>query len=764
MSHPFTSILTINETHMFGTAAAERGAIRPEPPRWAARFRRRRSIRWTSASANGVTRPIGLPQMIVAGDLNFGGPGTLPQGRIDTSYVFDDTFSHAARPPLDESSAASTGTSSTRTSPRAPACSTSRAWPRSWPERPMRSAPRSASGEASSTSAPWACSSRTRSRSATASRSSSGLRYEWHVTPTERDDRFVVFDAASASLVRVGVDVDEIYQQNNGTSSRALGLAWNLSPDGRTVLRAAYGRAVGRAGHDGGQGHGRQSAVRDAAHGGRLDSPRRARSTTTRPAGLAPATVDPRFRNASMQSWNVNVQRQLARDLAVTRRLFGLARREPSHLAQYQSAGRRRAAVPRRVGLQPDSSRHAARQHHPGGEQRLLELQRARGWPSPSACRAVCSSTPRTPGRSRSTPTRSIRPASPSRTATTFPTSTGLSDFDARHRFVLSATYALPFTGHVLTRGWQLATVVQSQSGNPVNIVTSNSSLNGVPNSVRPDVTGPIRIIGSVDQWFDPSAFVAANHFGNLGRNVVIGPGFNNTDLSLIKNARPGGRLGLQFRVDVFDRVQPSQLRPAGQHRRQPDVRQDHEDAPAHRRSRLLPPDSAGRAIVVLRWRCECVRASSCSRSPRRCVRARDSCRARQAQVVSPRTVLTIHSGAESFPSNPILDAGIRESLRRAPTCRLTISRSTSSPISSPSEQASLAFKDYIQAEVSRPQNRPGHRDDRYELAVRPGPPRRVVSGCAGHFLRARRPGRDHPPRRRRHHRNHESALHTPRR
>ena len=71
------------------------------------------------------------------------------------------------------------------------------------------------------------------------------------------------------------------------------------------------------------------------------------------------------------------------------------------------------------------------------------------------------------------------------------PNQYGLSDFDARHRFVVSATYDLPFTGHALTRGWQLATVVQSQSGNPVNIVTSNSSLNGVPNTVRPDVVGP---------------------------------------------------------------------------------------------------------------------------------------------------------------------------------------------------------------------------------------------------------------------------------
>ena len=33
--------------------------------------------------------------MIVAGSLNFGGPGSLPQGRRDTSYVVADTFSRA---------------------------------------------------------------------------------------------------------------------------------------------------------------------------------------------------------------------------------------------------------------------------------------------------------------------------------------------------------------------------------------------------------------------------------------------------------------------------------------------------------------------------------------------------------------------------------------------------------------------------------------------------------------------------------------------
>jgi hypothetical protein len=82
--------------------------------------------------------------------------------------------------------------------------------------------------------------------------------------------------------------------------------------------------------------------------------------------------------------------------------------------------------------------------------------------------------------------------------------------------------------------------------------VTSTSALNGTANTVRPDVTGPIRVIGSVDQWFDPSVFIAAAHFGNLRRNAVTGPGFNNADVAIIKEAR-AGPARLQFRADVFD-------------------------------------------------------------------------------------------------------------------------------------------------------------------------------------------------------------------
>jgi hypothetical protein len=129
----------------------------------------------------------------------------------------------------------------------------------------------------------------------------------------------------------------------------------------------------------------------------------------------------------------------------------------------------------------------------------------------------------------------------------------GLSDFDARHRFVVSAIYDFPFKRNRLISGWQLAVIVQAQSGNPINIVTSNSTFNGVANTLRPDVTGPIQVIGSVDHWFNTTVFVPVADFGSLGRNVVIGPSFNNTDFSVIKNTKITETLHAQFRAEIFD-------------------------------------------------------------------------------------------------------------------------------------------------------------------------------------------------------------------
>ena len=554
------SVLTVNGTHVFGARllndarfgrSGQDGSTFPAAQLNPAAF----------GIGNGVDAPIGLPQMTVAGGLNFGGPAIYPQGRDDALYTFNDTVTYVTgrhalrlggeyRRFLNENFAEGTG-SFNFPSVAAFTAGTANAFSITLGERWSRITEDAVALFVQDHIAV--------SPSLTLD---VGLRYEWHVTPTERDDQFVVFDADSAALVRVGVDIDKIYRQNDSNVEPRLGLAWTPHADARTVVRGAYAWAVDQPG---------TTVVRDTAGNPPFAIPLAASGSislgqafdVTQPTGLAPVTVDPGFRNASKQSWNVNVQRQLARDLAATVGYFGS---RGKHLRISRNINQPLN------GIRPFPTVSAASPIWPGAPLGTITQVESTGF---SSYHALWVSTTKRLSRgllfdasytwSKSLDTNSLNSSGFAvQDGYDIPNQYGLSDFDARHRFVLSATYDLPFTGHALTRGWQLATIVQAQSGNPVNIVTSNSMLNGTPNSVRPDVSGPIHIIGSVDQWFDPSVFVAVNRFGNLGRNVVIGPAFHNTDLAIIRNLTVARHYRVQLRADIFDLFNHPNFGPPG--------------------------------------------------------------------------------------------------------------------------------------------------------------------------------------------------------
>jgi hypothetical protein len=140
----------------------------------------------------------------------------------------------------------------------------------------------------------------------------------------------------------------------------------------------------------------------------------------------------------------------------------------------------------------------------------------------------------------------------------------GLSDYHAPHRFVISSLYDLPLRGNRFVEGWQFAAIVQAQSGSPINIVTVDSTVNGVANTLRPDVTGPITILRKVEQWFGTDVFVRVPRFGNLGRNVVAGPRFDNVDVSLTKETKLGDRIRVQLRAECFNLLNHANLGPPG--------------------------------------------------------------------------------------------------------------------------------------------------------------------------------------------------------
>jgi hypothetical protein len=146
----------------------------------------------------------------------------------------------------------------------------------------------------------------------------------------------------------------------------------------------------------------------------------------------------------------------------------------------------------------------------------------------------------------------------------------GLSDFHRKHNLVANFTWELPLgrgrsgISSAFLADWAMSGIVTAQSGNPFTPGVQGDwsrSLNR-PGMDRPSLAPGFNasniILGTPDQWFDPNAFVLPPRgtYGNLGRNVLIGPGLSTVDLSIskrlpIKAFGDGGKL--QFQADFFN-------------------------------------------------------------------------------------------------------------------------------------------------------------------------------------------------------------------
>ncbi len=133
----------------------------------------------------------------------------------------------------------------------------------------------------------------------------------------------------------------------------------------------------------------------------------------------------------------------------------------------------------------------------------------------------------------------------------------GVADNDHPHRFVTSFVWNLPDPGKnsgqralsLVLGNWQASGIVTLQSGRPFSITSSGDRAAGAGTPYG-DQAGnlfldPGRPRGQrIDQYFNTSAAVqpAAGTYGTLGRNILRGPGYANTDLSISR------RFPLHFR------------------------------------------------------------------------------------------------------------------------------------------------------------------------------------------------------------------------
>jgi Carboxypeptidase regulatory-like domain len=146
----------------------------------------------------------------------------------------------------------------------------------------------------------------------------------------------------------------------------------------------------------------------------------------------------------------------------------------------------------------------------------------------------------------------------------------GPASFDIRHSGVVQATYDLPFARNkaalhsswegLLIANWQVSTIVTAQSGLPFtpqlsyNPSNDGDTRNPVRPSWNPKFSGPV-ILGGANEYFNPSAFIQPlpGTYGNVGRNILTGPSLVETDLSLAKRFSISERVELQFRAELFN-------------------------------------------------------------------------------------------------------------------------------------------------------------------------------------------------------------------
>ena len=139
------------------------------------------------------------------------------------------------------------------------------------------------------------------------------------------------------------------------------------------------------------------------------------------------------------------------------------------------------------------------------------------------------------------------------------------------HRFVSSAVWDIPHPKiasplvRAIASDWKLSGILTLQSGRFFQIAGTGNTLAGIAGA-RVDLIGsgsPILDTGrskgdKIAAYFDKTRFrnPAPNTLGTLGRNSLMGPGYANLDLSLVKGFRlpflGEGGLG-QLRLEAFN-------------------------------------------------------------------------------------------------------------------------------------------------------------------------------------------------------------------
>jgi Carboxypeptidase regulatory-like domain/TonB dependent receptor len=401
---------------------------------------------------------------------------------------------------------------------------------------------------------------------------SGGLRFESPTMPEDIYGRDVSLPDLSAAQPTAG----PLYDNPGGNISPRVGAAWDVFGEGSTSVRGGYGLYFNTNNH--------QNLIV---------------TVTNPPATPRPIIPNPTFPTPSFDQlgtlsirpvqwdiewprlhvYNLSVQRELPWETVVT---LGYAGSRGTHLWRSYDAN-----VPTPQTLADGTPFFPPTAARPNSSFSTIELKASDGH---SWYNALIFEVRKRLGSGLSfqssytwaknidtTQASTFFSDSTTGTTTAFPESLGpgynrgLADFHAKHNWVFNFTWEIPFARELaeglaktIVDGWQLVGIGRVRSGPPLTVFIANnwSRSRWSPSlgpgtgfdrpSFAPGRSGDDAVVGSPDQWFDPSAFVLQPQGtpGNAGRGALIGPDLRVLDLALIKSAR-WSRLGTGGRVEV---------------------------------------------------------------------------------------------------------------------------------------------------------------------------------------------------------------------
>lgn len=149
----------------------------------------------------------------------------------------------------------------------------------------------------------------------------------------------------------------------------------------------------------------------------------------------------------------------------------------------------------------------------------------------------------------------------------------GMTGFNVPQRLTVATVWELPagrgkrFLRNVsplwsrVVGGWTANVIAAFSSGNPFTINAPNNTAAPLTNFRADRLCNGRAELRNSDlranglYWFNPGCFAApqAGYFGNSGANIITGPGVNNWDIAVEKNAQLREALRLQFRAELFN-------------------------------------------------------------------------------------------------------------------------------------------------------------------------------------------------------------------